>query len=187
MRMMMRSLLAERFKLALHSESREIPVLAFLLAKPGKTGPQLQPHPVDSECPTNAPASAVASTSIPTVTGGLPAFCNGIFGMPPSVPGRQRLGARNITLRFLADSLSLGAYRGRPIVDHTGLAGTFDVLLEWTPEIEGLVPLDTNSRPDTSGPSLDEALREQLGIKLESTKSAMDVLVLDHVEHPSEN
>ena len=187
MRMMMRSLLAERFKLALHSESREIPVLAFVLAKPGKTGPQLQPHPADSECPTNAPPSAVAATSIPTVAGGLPAFCNGIFGMPPSVPGRQRLGARNITLKFLTDSLSFGANRGRPIVDHTGLSGTFDVLLEWMPEIAGPVQPGANAPPDTSGPSLEEALREQLGIKLESTKGAMDVLVLDHVEHPSEN
>ncbi len=107
--------------------------------------------------------------------------------MPPSVPGRQRIGARNITLKFLADSLSFGANRGRPIVDHTGLSGTFDVLLEWTPDITGPVPPGANPQPDTSGPSLEEALREQLGIKLESSNSAMDVLVLDHVEHPSEN
>ena len=65
-------------------------------------------------------------------------------------------------------------------------SGTFDVLLEFTPE-PGPVPPGATAPQDTSGPSLEEALREQLGLKLESTKTAMDVLVLDHVEHPSGN
>jgi uncharacterized protein (TIGR03435 family) len=192
MRMMMRSLLADRFKLAVHTESREVPVLAFVLAKPGKTGQQLQPHPPDSPCPTNAPPAPVpASANTPppplTVEGGFPAFCNGIFALPPSVPGRSRLGARNVTLKFLADSLSAGANRGRPMIDRTGLSGTFDFILEYTPEIVGPVPPGAVSEPDTSGPSLEEALREQLGIKWESAKNSIDVLVVDHVERPSEN
>jgi uncharacterized protein (TIGR03435 family) len=192
MRMMMRSLLADRFKLKMHTESRELPVLALVLAKPGKTGPQLQPHPADVPCPTSAtpqsgPAAPGAISPSSTVAGGFPALCNGIFGMPPTTPGRARMGARNITLKFLADSLSAGANLGRPMIDSTGLSGTFDVLLEYTPELNGPLPPGTNFQPDASGPTLEQALREQLGIKLESTKTAMDVLVIDHVEHPSEN
>jgi uncharacterized protein (TIGR03435 family) len=191
MRMMMRSLLADRFKLAVHTETREVPVLAFVLAKPGKTGPQLQPHSAGSTCPTNAPPPGPGAANTPapplTVTGGFPAFCNGIFALPPSVPGRQRLGARNVTLQFLADSLSAGANRGRPMIDRTGLSGTFDFVLEYSPEINGPLPPAVASEPDPSGPSLEEALRDQLGIKWESAKASIDVLVLDRVDHPSEN
>jgi len=186
MRILMRSLLADRFKLKVHNESREVPVLAFVLAKTGKTGPQLQAHPSDSPCPTNT-GSENAPSPTQTVAGGFPALCNGVFGMPPTMPGRLRMGARNVTLKFLADSLSLGSNRGRPMIDHTGLTGTFDFILEYTPELTGPLPPGATFQPDPSGPSLEEALRDQLGIKLESAKSVIDVLVVDHVEHPSEN
>ncbi len=130
MRMMMRSLLADRFKLAIHSESREVPVLAFVLAKPGKTGPQFQPHSSDSPCPTttgaSSPGSANTASPTQTVAGGFPALCNGVLGLPPSAPGRLHIGGRNMTLKFLADSLSAGANLGRPMIDQTGLEGTFD-------------------------------------------------------------
>jgi uncharacterized protein (TIGR03435 family) len=92
-----------------------------------------------------------------------------------------------VTVKFLADSLSAGAYRGRPLIDRTGLSGTFDFILEYAPEITGPAPPGTVSEPDTSGPSLEEALRDQLGIKWESAKSSLDVLVVDHLEHLSEN
>lgn len=177
-RMMMRSLLAERFKLAIHNETREVPVLAFVLAKPGKTGPQLRQHSSDSPCSTATPSPAQQPSQLPTIEDGYPALCNGIFGLPPTMPGRTRIGARNITLGFLADALSLGSGLGRPMVDQTGVSGTVDFLLEWTPD-----PPD----PDSSGPTLQEALRDQLGIKLESSRAKVDVWVLDHVEHPSEN
>jgi uncharacterized protein (TIGR03435 family) len=184
MRMMMRALLAERFKLKMHTESRDATVLAFVLVKPGKTGPQLQLHPADAPCETNAPANGAGPQ---TTTGGFPLYCNGIFGMTPGVPGRLRIGARNITLKFLAESLSTGASQGRPMVDQTGIDGTVDFLLEFTPELVGPQPPGATFQPDPSGPTLDQALRDQLGIKLESTKMKMDALVLDHVERPSEN
>ncbi len=184
MRMLMRGLLADRFKLAVHIEKRELPVLALVLAKPGKTGPQLQVHPAGSDCPTNAAAGPLPTA---TVEGGFPALCNGIFGMPVSTPGRYKMGARNLTLKFLADALSSEANRGRPIVDQTGLSGTFDFTLEFTPESNGPLPPGTNFQPDASGPTLEEALREQLGLRLESSKTTIDILVLDHVERPSEN
>jgi uncharacterized protein (TIGR03435 family) len=192
MRMMMRSLLADRFHLATHYEDRKVPVLAWVLARPGKTGQQLQPHANDSACPTNAPPpSATASAQTPspsqTVAGGFPALCNGVLGMAPSVPGRVRAGARNVTIAFIADAFSGAAGVGRPMVDQTGLAGTFDFTLEWTPEPGSPVAPEADFQPDPSGPSFEEALREQLGIKLQSQKGSVHVLVVDHVEHPSEN
>jgi uncharacterized protein (TIGR03435 family) len=191
MRLMMRSLLADRFKFAVHRETREVPVLAFVLAKPGKTGQQLQVHPADAPCRTGvAPPSA--ATPIPEafrqmVAGGFPALCNGILGLPPSVPGRSRLGGRNVSVGFMADLLSQRVDLGRPMVDATGLAGTFDFLLEFTPESHGPTPPGLNTAPDPEGPTFEQALRDQLGLKLESRRSSMEIIVLDHVEHLSDN
>jgi len=191
MRLMMRSLLADRFQLATHHEIREVPVLTWILSKPGRTGPQLQPHPKGSDCPTEAASAALASAETPspsqTVAGGFPALCNGILAMPPSAPGRLRAGARNVTIGFIADTVSGAASLGRPMVDQTGLSGTFDFTLEWAPELGSPVAPVADFQPDPSGPSFEEALREQLGIKLQSRKGSMSVLVVDRVERPSEN
>jgi uncharacterized protein (TIGR03435 family) len=191
MRLMMRSLLADRFGLAIHHETREVPVLALVLSKPGKLGPQLQAHTGDAPCPTEAPAASAGvavqqAAASQTVAGGLPALCGGIFGMPPTVAGRIRAGARNVTLPFVADSLSAIGNAGRPMVDQTGLTGSFDFTLEWTPEARGPQPPGGDA-PDPSGPAFQDALRDQLGIKLESRKAPVDVLVVDHIEHPSGN
>ena len=97
--------------------------------------------------------------------------------MPPSVPGRLRFGARDVTLDFFARSVSAATAAGRPMIDATGLSGTFDVSIEF-------------SRPestDAEGLSFEQALKEQLGMKLQQRKAPMKVMVLDHVERPTEN
>lgn len=191
MRLMMRSLLADRFKLAIHNEKRDVPVLAFVLLKPGKTGPELQRHPADAPCETSieptSPAHPVPDLFSQKVPGGFPAVCNSIIGVPPSVPGRSRLGGRNVTIGFMADMFSQRVDLGRPMIDTTGLTGTFDFLLEFTPESRVATPPGTNAAADPDGPSFEQALRDQLGLKLESRKSSMDVMIVDHIEHPSEN
>jgi uncharacterized protein (TIGR03435 family) len=73
------------------------------------------------------------------------------------------------------------------MLDRTGLGGTFDFNLEWTPEIRGPVKPSVDAQLDHSGPTFEEALREQLGLKLESQKGSLSVFVLDHVERPSGN
>ena len=177
MRQMMQALLADRFQLATHYEEREVPVLAFVLAKSGKTGPHLRQHTNDSPCPTEQPTAET-----PFLEDGLPAFCNGIFPLPASVHGRLRFGARNVTIGFIADTFSAGTGLGRPMIDRTGLSGKFDFTLEWAPERPGAdVP------PDSADLTFEEALREQLGIRLQSQKGPMRVLVVDHVERPSGN
>jgi uncharacterized protein (TIGR03435 family) len=197
MREMMRSLLADRFRLAIRTEEREVPVLAAVLVKPGKTGPNLRMHRDDGSCPTNAPgpsAQPSAQTPAPsqTVDGGFPALCGGIFVMPPTAPGRLRAGARNVTMAFIVDSLSGATNLGRPMVDQTGLNGTVDFLLEFVPERQGPPPGPGGPIADPSadvptGLTFQDALREQLGIKLESQKGSTEVLVVDHIEHASEN
>jgi uncharacterized protein (TIGR03435 family) len=191
MRLMVRTLLGDRFKLAVHTEVREVPVLAFVLAKPGKTGPQLQPHPADAPCQTSAEPASVANAEpdifSQQVSGGFPTICSTILGIPPSVPGRSRLGGRDVTVGFIADMLSQRVDVGRPIVDATGLRGTFDFLLEFTPDSKGPTPPGSNALADPGGPSFQQAVHDQLGLKLQSRKSSMEVVALDHVEHPSEN
>jgi uncharacterized protein (TIGR03435 family) len=179
MRLMMRELLADRFKLATHYETREAPVLAFMLVRSGKPGPQLKPHSDEHPCPTEAPTS-----SSPGVVDGLPVYCNGIYPLPPSVPGHIRLGGRNVTIQFIANTLTPGTGTGRPMIDQTGLTGTFDFSVEFymdRGEPGAPPPADQN------GPTFEEALREQLGIKLQSQKGPVKVLVIDHVERPSAN
>ena len=181
MRLMVRSLLADRCKLATRYEDREVPVFALVLSKSGKTGPQLRPHMDSSPCPTEQPASAT-----PAIVDGLPVFCNGIYPLPPAVAGRVRFGGRSVTIKFIADTFSAGTNLGRPMIDQTGLSGTFDFALEWTPE-RRTPPPNGDPMPDSENLSFEEALREQLGIKLQALEGSMSVLVIQHLERPSSN
>ncbi len=185
LRLMMKSLLEDRFKLAIHKEDHRVPVLALVLAKQGATGPHLLPHSCDPPCPNRAPPAEAQDT----VSGGFPVACNGIVVLPPGVPGRVRIGARNVTLRFFADSMSESplADLGRPLIDGTGLTGTFDLTMEWAPELQVSLPPDGTFRPDPTGPTFQEALRDQLGLKLEPQKGTIEVFTVDHVELPTEN
>jgi uncharacterized protein (TIGR03435 family) len=190
MRMMMRALLADRFKLAIHNETRDVPVTAFVLAKAGKTGPRLRRHGNGAPCTTVA-SPAVAQAPPQTVDGDFPAPCNGIFVMPPRVPGQLRFGARNVTIAFIAESLTGAAKLGQAMVDKTGLTGTFDFTLEWTPDSTsdkaGPLPPAAEVSPGSNALTLQEALRDQLGIRLQPEKTSINIIVLDHIERPSPN
>jgi len=185
MRLMMQSLLADRFKMTMHRETRQLPVFALVLDKPGKLGPKLQPHSADADC-TTGPTPPLAPGSEPPPTASL--ACGGIFGMPSNATGHLHIGARNVTIGLLADSLTGFANDiDRQVLDRTGLTGAFDFTLEWTPQLNGPLPPGVNFQPDPNGPTFQEALKEQLGLKLESQTGPVDVIVIDHVEPPSEN
>jgi uncharacterized protein (TIGR03435 family) len=142
---MLQALLAERFKLAVHHGTREMPVYLLVVAK---NGPKIQ---------------AVEA---------------GDHGGIESHSGY--MSAKAITMSRLATFLSSArAQLEHAVVDHTGLSGTFTFKLEWTP--------DDKQGADTQGPSLPTALQEQLGLKLETGKAPMEILVIDHAEKPSEN
>ena len=188
MRAMMRSLLAERFKLSIRHENREVPVLAVVLARPGKLGPHMQEHPTGEACPTTPEKDVDTGPQLRTVDGGFPALCNGLFPLPGSRAGHLKAGARNVTIGFLADSLSGFASMDRPMIDNTGITGTVDFVLEWVAERRGPPPPGAETAPEPpSGPSFEEAMRDQLGLKLQPQKGSVDVIVVDHIERPTAN
>jgi bla regulator protein blaR1 len=179
MRLMVQSLLADRFKFAFHFEKQQIAVLGLTLVKPGKMGPKLIAH-VDGP-PCDAHADPLDKT--PWKEGDVfPPYCNGTV-LRQTNHHQYLLGARDTPMRLVAASLGSLGRQGRPLVDKTGLNGTVDFTMEWLPESSpGATP-----PADAEGPTFLEAMQEQLGLKLEPMKVEMDVLVVDHVEEPSEN
>ncbi|HVW08674.1 MAG TPA: TIGR03435 family protein [Bryobacteraceae bacterium] len=187
MRLMMRSLLAERFGLKTHYETRQVSIFAVTFVKAGKPGPQLQQHPEDAACDTVLTRAGAAAVSLTDTAGIYPKQCGGMLPMPASAPGRFRFGARNVTMDFIAKQLTSLGDLERPAVDQTGLEGTFDFVLEFVPDVSIREQGYPDYQPDPTGPTFSEAVREQLGLKLESTKAPSQVLVIDRVEHPTQN
>ena len=180
-RQMMQSLLADRFKLVVHRETRQVPVLALELVKPGVMGPQLRPHVADEPC-TSGPAETTGAPSPSTTAGGFPVVCGVIAHLPSSSPGLTNFGGRGVPLDLLTSSLPTQTGMmtlPHPVIDETGLSGTFDFRLEWLP--------DSNTLSDATGPTFGQALKEQLGLKIQQKKGAVELMVLDHIEHPSAN
>jgi uncharacterized protein (TIGR03435 family) len=188
MRLMMQALLAERFKLAIRTETRQLPIFALVLDKPGKMGPRLKPYPDGSPCDPSALAAARTAVGPPqTVAGGFPIICGGYAAMEPTAPGLVHLGARNVTVQIMADQFpGLLNDIDRPIYDRTGLTGTYDFNLEFLPN-QPLPGAAAKDGEDASGLSFVQALRDQLGLKLDSQKGQVDVFIVDHVEEPSAN
>ena len=187
MRLMMQALLADRFRLMVHHETRQAPVFALVPVKPGQRGAELVPHPASDTCAVE-PATEGADNSGSNVLAQrstlreLPRVCGVIAHLPTSATGHIRFGGRGVTLSLLASSLPTMtgmAAIPRPVIDETGLNGTFDLTLDWVPEF--------NAPPDASGPNFREALKEQLGLKLEPQQGLVDILLIDRVEHPSAN
>jgi uncharacterized protein (TIGR03435 family) len=183
MRLMMRSLLAERFKLAVRSETQQVPVYGLVLAKPGTLGPKLRAHVVSEPCEPLGEKEKPTDT----IAGGFPKICGGIVGLPNSTPGMTTMGARDVPIGQLAGMLAGFGNLGRPVLDQTRLTGTYDFLMEYAPERRLAPPDAANDSADSAGPGLEQALKQQLGLKLESTKGGVEVWVVDHVEHATEN
>ena len=182
MRLMMQSLLANRFKLTAHFEPRDVPVFALVLDSPSRTGPKLIPHEKGPACGVPPPTENNGSSPPEEI---FPIYC-GEFALMPK--GNDLvLGSRNTPMNLLGDSLASVGQLGRPVVDQTGLSGRFDYTLQWTPETNRPTGPGADVPTDSTGTSFLQAVREQLGLKLKPTRSAINVFVVDHVERPSEN
>jgi uncharacterized protein (TIGR03435 family) len=180
-RLMMQSLLADRFKLVVHKETRQVPVLALELVKPGVMGPLLRPHLADESC-AGGSAETTSSPQPSTTAEGFPIVCGVIAHLPASSPGLTNFGGRAVPLGLLASSLPTQTGMmtlPHPVIDETGLSGTFDFRLEWLP--------DSDTLADATGPTFVQALKEQLGLKLQQKTGPIELMVLDRVEHPSAN
>jgi len=170
----LRGLLAERFLLRTHTEMRQAPVYELRLDRAdGRLGPRL--------APTNREdCRAMLSGRRPTAQ-----------QEPPEAP-RCGIGTGNGSIRAGGVALSqfaeaLGRLLERPVVDRTGLTGTFDVVLGFSPEgtLEVPVPPGVQPRQDPNATSIFTALREQLGLRLDSGRGPVEVLVVDSVQRPT--
>jgi bla regulator protein blaR1 len=185
--LLVQSLLEDRFQLKIHHETKELPVYALVLAnKDGKLGPELK-ETKEGSCtpfdPSKPPPPPGRDPGKPPPMG-----CGGMF------MGPDRLGAMSITIDRMTPMLS--RMLGRTVIDKTGLTGKYDIQLRFTPDQAqlqlmappgGVPPNMPQPQFDPNGPSIFTALQEQLGLKLESQKGPVDILVIDSVEKPSEN
>lgn len=182
MRLMMQSLLEERFHLVFHRETRQEPTYAMVLAKPGTLGPRIKPHPADDpEC---------AKDSIPKPLAGAfnPLACGASASVAPKSPGDFAVAGYNVTMGAIALGLGGAAnLTDRQVVDRTGLTGTYDYTLEFAPEQALSEHPDPSTDVEPGGPSFTSAVKDQLGIKMISQKLPVEVIVLDHIEKPSAN
>jgi uncharacterized protein (TIGR03435 family) len=179
-RQMARALLADRFKLAVHTEQRQVPAFVLVKRGDGKFGSGLKTpsvdctafraggaRPTDPARQANADRLACAVVLMPT------------FDHTRLVPGTDmRISGGDVPvsriLTLLANELK------RPVIDGTGLADQrFDIELQFTSD-----PLRTTG---DSGPAIRTAITEQLGLQVQETRTMIDVLVIDHVERPTEN
>ena len=187
LRLMVRSLLAERFGMASHDETRVTSVFAMQLIKPGIPGPRLRPHPADG-CSRAMPVPETVAGPAPSeaIEGGYPVICGGLLMLSDSTPTRFHIGARDVPVSLISNALASWGDLGRPVVDQTGLTGQYDFALEFTPKRDNL-PTDNAAPAEANEPDFLEAIKKQLGLKLESQKQGVQVLVLDHIDHLTEN
>ncbi|MES1257383.1 MAG: TIGR03435 family protein [Acidobacteriota bacterium] len=197
---MLQNLVADRFKLTLHREKKDLPAYALLVAK---GGPKLQATP---ENDPGKDADAPPAGPPPGGFGRMPMGKDGFPRMPAGpgrggmammmMPGRAKLVGNGMTIARLAESLE--QQLDRAVVDLTELPGKYDISLTFEPEQNRMMsgigrggppPGAEGPSPDVEAPAnIFTAVQEQLGLKLEPRKMSADLLVVDHMEKvPSEN
>jgi uncharacterized protein (TIGR03435 family) len=183
-RPMLRALLADRFKLVAHTETREMPVYNLVLARSdGKLGPNLKESKTDCEAIMRGRRGG--GPPPPPPQPGQPMECGFMIGM-------GNMNAGGMPLTELARTIS--GQLNRIVVDKTGLTARYDFQLTYAPENRNLLGLPGGPPPgaeatfvDPNAPTLFTALQEQLGLKLDSEKGPVEVLVIDRVEPPTED
>jgi uncharacterized protein (TIGR03435 family) len=190
---MLRSLLAERFHAAVHRETKEVPMYALVVGKNGikMKDAEMKEAEVDPNAP--APESAAANNA---ASNGASALDCGPSGETAVAAGwminkRGRIEGHAMNMASLVNLLA--SLLGRPVVDQTGLKGAYDFDLDYSPDDGQRPPAEvqapsTPAASDPDGPSLLTAVQSQLGLKLDSKKGAVEMIVVDHVEKtPAEN
>jgi len=184
MRLMVQSLLEERFQLKVHREKRVVPIFGLYLVKPGKTGFQLKPHDLRSSCSVPIP-DPKTGTTVETMVGLWPPGCGDGTEVRIS-KSRLREGGRDMTMSAIADWLTGSGDLDRAIFDQTGMNGTFDFVLEFDPASSGREGVSTAPLED-SGPTFLDAIKEQLGLEIKKQEGVANFFVVDQVEYPSAN
>ncbi|MGD0869328.1 MAG: TIGR03435 family protein [Bryobacteraceae bacterium] len=186
---MQQNLLVQRFKLTLHHEQKEMPIYELTVGEKGLK--------MKKSAPVAAPAQE-DPWSVPKVSmgkDGYPVFPDGRGGMA-GFNGRYRWTGVNVSMQDIVKTLS--GRLGRPVVDATGLKGKYEFDMTWIVDMSGIQAslaaraMAPDSGPPMaeadSGPTLQQAVQDQLGLKLNSKKGPGDTVVVDHVEKvPIEN
>ena len=168
--LMLQSLLEDRFKLKAHRETRELPVYELTAA----TGGAKVRLSEDQTTPAALVGGGGAQRGAVLPRGGIRL-------------GRNDMEAQSKPISLLAAALGV-LYAGRPVLDKTGLKGLYDIKLQWTPDPGLMAPVNPVAAPTVpAGPSLFSALEEQLGLKLESSRGRLPVLVIDSIDRPVRN
>jgi bla regulator protein blaR1 len=184
------SMLQDRFQLQAHHESRELPIYVLTVGKDGAKLKSVDPPP-----PRDPNAPAPAPPPPPPPPGGPGSPGNTSFAPPPGamMMGPGMVSASAVSMTQVVTLLS--QLLGRPVIDKTNLKGFFDLKLQFAPDSAPGGPLGPGPGPpiapaagasDPSGPSIFTAIQD-LGLKLDSTKGPVDVLVIDSVQKPTEN
>jgi uncharacterized protein (TIGR03435 family) len=173
---MLQALLEDRFHLRVHRQTMERPIFELIL---DKGGVKMQP----SKAGSCAPDSMDSPPPPPSPDAPRPVYCD--FPHLAGDGTNWTLDGAGVSIAKLALTLSRSGV-DRPIVDKTGLAGGFDLHLNWAAQLQPGDP-EAGAIDDPTGSSIFTALKEQLGLKLEPTKGPVEVLVIDQVEKPSEN
>jgi uncharacterized protein (TIGR03435 family) len=171
-----RGLLEQRFRLQAHSEMREMDIYALVLARPdGRLGPGLRRSTIDCDIviAENRRRAEAGAAPLPPTPGQRP-VCGSVGGGSSLTAGAAQLAA-------LVGMLSAGLEK--PVIDRTGLTGRFDMDFRSAPMRVGTTPPAALAEL----PSVFTAVQEQLGLKLETTRAPIPVLVIDHIEMPTAN
>lgn len=174
---MQQALLAERFHLKVHFETREMPIFELV---PAKGGLKIKPNPVDPPSAGSAAKPFKPGDPLPP----------GTMALQVRLNGASTLEARSTTMDLLCRALRGQSpdIAGRPIVDRTGFQGTFDVK---DFRFAGVAPPqhgpDGVSTEQDAPPSVFEALEQQLGLKLVPAKGQVEVVVIDSIDRPTDN
>ena len=181
--LMLRSLLEDRYQLKTHRETRDLPAYALVTARSGlKLPPPKEGTCVDS--PADAPVEwAGGRMGVPGEIHSAKGLC-GSASVHLEADGARMQGG-GIAMPELVRMLSM--VLGRSVIDKTGFRERFDLQLDFVADetTPAMPPPPPGS--DMPGPSISQALRQQLGLQLESTKGPVEVIVVDHAELPSGN
>ena len=170
---MMQKLLQDRFHLRVHRETREVPVFLLTVAP---DGPKLSPTP-EGACNH---LSELDPTWSPVVRSGGKPWC--VVTSPSKQESRMIWDVKGMSMEVLSKLIN----PGRPVIDKTGLSGTYDVHLEWWLD-ESTSAHDGGAPTDTNRVSLIQAIRKQLGLQLSPGKGPREFLIIDRLERPTEN
>ena len=179
MRPMVRALLADRFKLKVHMETREVPIFALVVARDDRRlGPSIRPSALDCSDPARPKPAEVAAALERAGRGAAGVAC-AIWPVPSRGTVSYAERANGAAMENLADMLT--AQTGRMVYDRTGLVGFYD----WEMTYDRRATLSpAQPGASTDSPGLTTALQEQLGLKLESTRGPVEVLVIDSAALP---